>query len=143
MIPFSIGYQTESKVYFFVGFLLILLLFPLLISSLLEINRKISIDKSGITIKKPFNNISFIWTEITEFREHEKGFGHWAGLKYCLSANKYGTKQIEIADNNIKDLDELINAIFDMAINANFIKIENVSVIPFLKKVKISQWNRT
>ena len=143
MIPFSIGYQTESKSYIFTSFLIILLLIALISYPMLDLNRKITIDSSGITIKKPFNHISFIWPEITEFRKHQKGIGQWAGWRYYLSTGKYGSKKIEIADNNIKGLDELIDAIFDLAINASFVKIENTSPIPFLKKIKISQWNRT
>ena len=139
MIPFSIGYQTESKSYIFTSFLIILLLLYFILYPLLDINRKITIDSSGITIKKHFNSISFIWPEITEFRKHEKGVGQWAGWRYYLSANKYGSMQIEIADNNIEGLDELIDAVFDMAINASFVKIENISSIPFINKIKISQ----
>lgn len=82
------------------------------------------------------------WHEIIEFRKHEKGVGQWAGCRYYLSANKYGSKPIEIADNNIEGLDELIYAVFDMAKNASFVKIENISSIPFLKKVRKSQWDR-
>ena len=88
----------------------------------------------GITYVKPGDHVVVT---------HEKGVGQWAGWRYYLSANKYGSMQIEIADNNIEGLDELIDAVFDMAINASFVKIENISSIPFIKKIKISQWNRT
>ena len=142
MIPFSIAYQTGSRLYLFASFL-ILLLVALISFPMLDLNRKITIDSSGITIKKSFKLISFSWSEITEFRKHERGIGHWAGWRYYLFADKYGSKQIVIADNNIEGLDELIDAIFDMAINARFVKIENISAIPFLRKSEISEWSRT
>jgi hypothetical protein len=142
MIPFSIWYQTGSGLYLFASFIMVLLIVSLFSYLMLDLNRKITINSSGITIKKPFNHISFTWSEITEFRKHEKGVGQWAGWRYFLFANRYGTKPVEIADNNIKGLDELIDAVFDMATNARFIKMENISSIPFLKKPKASQWDR-
>ena len=78
-IPFSIGYQTGSRSYILARVLIGFLLVGLLSYPILDINRRITTDSSGIIVKKPFSTVSITWPEIVEFRAHETGIGEGRG----------------------------------------------------------------
>lgn len=136
-----IDFRSESTMYIVVSLLLASAMIFGYIYVFLDLYRKTIISRSGIIIKRPFKKYEFEWPEILEFRKHEKGPGLWpAGWRYCLSAKKYGEKHITIADKTFKDIDALITIIFRNAMNARFNKIENDTVLPFVKKYKMSKW---
>ena len=120
--------------------ILIIAWFALLFSGFTEAYRKITIDNLGITCKSGFKKNHFEWPEISEFKKHEKGIGLWAGFRYYLSSDQAEKKNIKIADNNIENLEQLIDIVFEKAINAKFIKIENQARLPFFKSLQKSVW---
>ena len=107
---------------------------------MLDLYVKVSINDSGIIVKKAFKTIELKWYEIIEFKKFEKGIGVWAGWRYSLTFDRNGKKQIVIADNNIENLQVLIDSIFKQAGTAKFIEIRNNSFLPFFKSYKTSEW---
>ena len=64
---------------------------------MLDLYVKVSINDSGIIVKKAFKTIELKWSEIIEFKKFEKGIGVWAGWRYSLTFDRNGEKQIVIA----------------------------------------------
>ena len=135
-----IDFRSESTIYIVVSLLLVSAIIFGYIYVFLYLYGKIIISRSGIIVKRPFKKFEFEWSEIVEFRKYNNGYGLWAGWRYYLSATKYGAKHVKIADKYIKDIDVLISIIFRNATNARFNKIENNTVLPFVKKYKMSKW---
>jgi hypothetical protein len=134
-MPLSIGFQNGSEFDILASFTMFLLVLALFSYAMFDTYRR-------ITIKMFFIINSISWGEIIEFKAEDKGTDFGAGVRYYLITKRCEDTPIKIGDNNIKDLDELIAAIFKMATNAKFVRIENITVIPFLRKTKITQWDK-
>ena len=97
----------------------------------------------GLAIKNVLMTRSINWEEITEFGTYKTiAPNHYVRIFY-LKANKFGDRRIRVCGDSIEDINGLINEIFRKAVNARFLRIENVALIPFTKKFKITPWART
>ena len=132
---------SEGTTYIAISIIIISSLFVPLVYFILDINRTITITTSCIIIKKPFRIIELEWLQIIEFIRQEKV--RRPGWIYSLTFEKNGEKQIDFADNNIENIQELIDSIFKLAVNAKFIEIRNEAFLPFFKKLKPSEWKNT
>jgi hypothetical protein len=101
-------------------------------------------NNEGVRIKNLFRMISANWEEILEFGTYKTGFGANPELNrvYYLKARKYGGRRIRVCGKTLQDLDQLIDIIFQNAVNAKFLREENVAIIPFTKKLRIDHWER-
>jgi hypothetical protein len=101
-------------------------------------------DDFGIQVKNVFRRVSVKWEEINEFGTYKTGFGANPAVNrvFCLKAEKYGSRRIRVCDTTLEGLDELIDVIFHKAVNAKFLREENLAMIPFIKKLRIDRWER-
>jgi hypothetical protein len=96
-----------------------------------------------LTIKNALMTRSVNWDEISEFGTYKTlASNHYVRIFY-LKANKFGDRRIRVCGDSIEDINGLINEIFRKAVNARFLRIENVALIPFTKKLRITPWART
>ena len=137
---FPKGALAENVILTIFTSVLIIFCTALLFTGIVDINREIYIHNEGLTCKSGFKTTSFKWSEISEFKKHEKGIGLWAGFRYYLSSTETGKRNIQIADKNIENIEQLIEIVFRKAINANFVKIENQAKLPFFKSMNKSVW---
>jgi hypothetical protein len=133
-------FLTQSLTYKFITTIILISIGIFLLGSFRDLYKKITINGTGITINNLLKKHEIKWTEVTEFRKQHKGIGAWAGYRYIIRYESYEVKELEIADNNIENVQELINSIFKFATNAKFIKIRNDSFLPFIKNYNISNW---
>ena len=103
---------------------------------------KVVTDEGGLTIQNAFSNHSIKWEEITEFGTYIRRAGNVFVRIYYLKANKYRDREIVVCSRWIEDIGGLIDTIFQKALNARFLRIENTAIIPFTKKLQISRWER-
>jgi len=108
---------------------------------------KIIVDDNGIRLIHSFNSKGFHWDEITEFGRfrryfvsHRNGLGLWS---YYVKVQRLGEKQINISYENASMMEKLSPLIFKHARNAQFVTLNNVSKIPFIKKINKVPWNKS
>jgi hypothetical protein len=97
-------------------------------------------NDEGVRIRRFLRQVSANWQEIQEFGTYKVSP---KGIRvYYLKARKFGDKRIVVCGNRLGDLDQLIDMIFQRAVNAKCLREENVAMIPFTKKLRIEQWKR-
>jgi hypothetical protein len=111
---------------------------------LLLLFRVISVTTSGrgLIIRNLLKTRSINWEEITEFGTYRRiGFQQYFTVFY-LRANRYGDRKIRVCGASIENINGLLDEMFQKAVNARFVRIENVALIPFTRKMKIVPWIR-
>jgi len=137
------NFLSQDIVYIAISIIILSFIFIILLFAFINLNRKVIINDSSIIIKNLLKAVEIRWPEIIEFKKQEKGFGAWAGWKYCLKVNKNGVQEIEIADNNFENLQEAIDLIFKLAMAAKFVETRNEALMPFFKNFKTYEWKNT
>ena len=125
-----------------IGLGLLFLLLPL--RWLLHVLGVISVTTSGrgLTIKNVLTTRSVNWEEVTEFGTYRRiGYQQYFTVFY-LKAIRYGDRKIHVCGPSIENINGLLDEVFQNAVNARFVRIENLAVIPFARKLKIVPWNR-
>jgi hypothetical protein len=125
-----------------IGLALLFLSCPLL--WLLHVRGVISVTTSrrGLTINNVLTTRSANWEEVTEFGTYRRIGYHQYFPVFYLKANRYGDRKIRVCWASIENIDGLLDEVFQKAVNARFVRIENLAVIPFTRKLKTVPWNR-
>ena len=84
----------------------------------------------GLIIRNGLTTRSINWDEITEFGT------------YRQISNSCGDRKIKVCGESIGDLNALLEEVFQKAANARFVRIENLALIPFTRKMKTIPWRR-
>ena len=110
-------------------------------------SEKIVVNNEGIRIIYPFNSRGYRWEEIIEFGRywkyfvsHRNGLGLWS---YYIKVRRLGDKKINISHENASMMEQLTPLIFKHARNAQFVTLNNVSKMPFKKRIEKEAWNKS
>jgi hypothetical protein len=96
----------------------------------------------GLIIRNALTTRSINWDEITEFGTHRRIACYQYVRVFYLKAKSYGDRKITVCGESIGDLDALLEEVFQKAVNARFVRIENLALIPFTRKMKTIPWKR-
>jgi len=102
---------------------------------------KIITHDESLTVQNPFSTKTLHWKDITEFGTYTIGYEHRIRLFY-IKSTKFSDAKIKVCNEHLKDLKDLIDTIFLRAINAKFVVVENVALIPFTKRYQVVPWDR-
>jgi hypothetical protein len=95
----------------------------------------------GVTIRSLFKTKSIPWGDIAEFGTYRRLAGRVFVRLFYLKTKKDDHK-IRLCSDSLENVNDLIDSVFQYARDAHFVRIENIGVIPFLKKVQIRPWDR-
>jgi hypothetical protein len=102
---------------------------------------KIIVNDDALIIDMPFKDQRiFRWHEIKEFGRYKKAAPYSYRWFFYFKTMKTETKKILLFSELIVEGQDLIDTIFSKAVNAKFVVIRNISLIPFIKKNIIENW---
>jgi len=104
--------------------------------------RKVITHDENLTIRNLWYSKSIRWEDINEFGTYTAGFGHHRIRRYYLKGRDSPNEIIDLCTQHLENLKELIDTIFLMATNAEFVIAENVARIPFTKQIQLLPWDR-
>ena len=96
----------------------------------------------GLIIRNGLTTRSINWDEITQFGTYKQISIYQYVRVFYLKANSYGDRKIKVCGESIGDLNALLEEVFQKAANARFVRIENLALIPFTRKMKTIPWRR-
>ena len=100
----------------------------------------VTTSSSGVTISSLLTTKSIRWEDIAEFGTYRRLAGRFVRMFYLKT--KQDEHEIRLCSESLEKINDLIDLVFQKARDARFVRIENIGVIPFVKKIKISPWDR-
>ena len=131
----------------FLGISLGALCFTVALTWLSNVSRKflridpVTKSKSGLTISTLFTTKSIPWEDIAEFGTYRRLAGR-VFVRWFYLKTKQDDREIRLCTEGLENLNDLIELVFQNARGARFVRIENASLIPFIKKIQINPWDR-
>ena len=112
-----------------------------------ECRAMVVITPDNITIKGPFQSITFKWSNIFEVGRLKKRY-YWEKFPsyrwyFYIKGHTADAKRVIIANEFMPDIRALLATLFVKASNAKFVTISDTSIIPFCKSDEVSLWDKT
>ncbi len=100
----------------------------------------VTTSRSGVIIRTVLKTKSILWEDIAEFGTYRRLAGRFVRIFYLKT--KQDDHEIRLCSESLENISDLIDLVFQKARGARFVRIENIGVIPFIKKIEISPWDR-
>ena len=143
----SAGWNSDDNSNRFVGIGLGALSFTVALYWLGTVSRKflrkdsVTTSSSGITIINVFTTMSILWEDIAEFGTYRRLVGR-VFVRWFYLKTKQDDHEIRLCTESLENVNELIDLVFQKAKDARFVRIDNIGVIPFIKKLQNRPWDR-
>ncbi len=128
-----------SDLFFFI-LLLCLLLYAVYVL-LSEITFRVITDSEELVVKNLFMSHIFKWEDICEIGRRKRGLGNYRFWMLYVVTNKE-RKRKDICYSYINNINDLINILYFKATNAQFMTIDDASIIPFTRREIKLPWDR-
>ena len=100
----------------------------------------VTTSTSGVVIRTVFTTKSILWADIAEFGTYRRLSGRFVRMFYLKTTQN--DHEIRLCNESLENINDLIDLVFQKARGARFVHIENIGVIPFIKKIQTRPWDR-
>ena len=141
------GWNSDDTSNRFLGISLGALCFTVALVWLSNVSREflridpVTTSSSGLTISTLFTSKSILWEDIAEFGTYRRLAGR-VFVRWFYLKMKQDDREIRLCTEALENVNDLIDLVFQKARSARFVRIENASLIPFIKKIQINPWDR-
>ena len=141
------GWSSDDISNRFLGISLGALCFTIALVWLSSVSRKflridpVTTSSSGLTISTLFTTKLILWEDIAECGTYRRLAGR-VFVRWFYLKTKQDDREMRLCNEWLEDVNDLIDLVFQKARSARFVRIENASLIPFIKKIQINPWDR-